>query len=114
VSEELIQHDGDAIARRVPQIITFRGEVVSFGSDLSGTLADNRFAEGADDEVSLFAEDTFGQLMDSFGQIYGEFGKAIGLQGNRLDVVRQIGDDTDGRATDHASGWDGSGGGSKG
>ncbi len=105
----MILHDGDEIAQKVPMLSTFRQMVIDFGNELAEALGQNKFAEGAKDEVSLYAQSSFQQLMDAFGKIYGALGEAIGLQGDRLSVLRQIGDDTEGATTEQSS-WPSSGG----
>ncbi|MCM3920749.1 hypothetical protein ND748_03535 [Frankia sp. AiPs1] len=109
MSDEVILHDGDEIAQKVPMLSTFRQQVTDLGGELADTIARNNFAKGAKDEVSLYAESSFQELMDAFGKIYGALGEAVGLQGDRLSVVRQIGDTTEGETTEEA-GWESPGG----
>jgi hypothetical protein len=114
MSGDVIRHDGDELAQRIPLLDTFRGDVVSLATVIAGTLATNRFAEGAKDDATKYAEKTFQELMHTFGQIYDALGQAIGLQGTRLAIVKTIGDGTEGSAAGTAAGWTGSGGGPKG
>ncbi|KQC35640.1 hypothetical protein UK82_25405 [Frankia sp. ACN1ag] len=110
MSDGVIRHDGDEIAQKVPALGAFRQHVTDLGGELADTLGRNKFADGAKDEVSLYAQETFQQLMDAFGKIYGALGEAIGLQGDRLSVVRQIGDNTEGETTEQAGNWQSPGG----
>jgi hypothetical protein len=111
MSDGLIRHDGDEIAQKVPLLSTFRQQVTDLGGELADTIARNKFADGAKDEVSRYAQKSFQQLMEAFGEIYGALGEAVGLQGDRLSVVRRIGDTTEGESTEHAEGWSQSPGG---
>ncbi|MGF7239059.1 MAG: hypothetical protein ACQSGP_29510 [Frankia sp.] len=108
MSDDVIRHDGDEIAQKVPMLGTFREQVTSLAVELGDTLARNDFAAGAKDQVSRYAESSFKQVMDAFGQVYGALGQAVGLQGDRLGVVGKIGDATEGGATEQAGGWSGS------
>lgn len=105
MTDDTIAFDGDDLARKVPMISRFREQVTGLGMDLKNTLAQNDFAAGATDQTSLYAASMFQQLMGAFGQIYGALGEAVGLQGDRLAAVRQIGDATEGAATEQAGGW---------
>jgi hypothetical protein len=106
--DDMIVHDGDELAQKVPMLDTFRGQVADLAVALADTLGRNNFAAGAKDQTSLYAQSSFNQVMDAFGQVYGALGKVIGLQGDRLSLVNQIGDATEGAATEQAGGWSGS------
>ncbi|SNQ46310.1 conserved hypothetical protein [Frankia canadensis] len=104
MSGQEITQDGDAIAARVPAVHAFQDHLVTVGK-LLHQAATTDFAGDAKDEATLIAKATFTQIMDSFGKVYGALGQAVGLQGDRLDAVRRIGDQTESAATQSA-GWD--------
>ncbi|CAO5147312.1 ESX-1 secretion-associated protein [Frankia sp. AiPs1] len=106
MSDRLIRQDGDEIAAKVPAIKTLQGDYGTFGTWLA-RIAGVDFAGDAKDEATLYAKATFHQIMTAFGKIYTSLGTAIGVQGDRLDAVRQIGDQTESGASSHASGWSG-------
>ncbi len=106
MSDELLEHDSDEIARAVAPLKGYRGEVVTFGTWLDG-VAGTDFVGDAKDEATLYAKSTFDKVIRDFGVVYGALGKAIGLQGDRLDVVRHIGDQTEDGAAKTAEGWPG-------
>ncbi|MEX5636806.1 hypothetical protein [Parafrankia sp. FMc2] len=110
MSAEPLWHDGDAIGEKVPALFSFQDALALFALKLAETLARYPFATGVEDEMSKTAGKTFEQLIDSFGQIFGALGEAVGLQGDRLQVVRGIGEQTEGDATTQAGAWGGSGG----
>ncbi|WP_018637224.1 hypothetical protein [Parafrankia elaeagni] len=114
MSGEPLWHDGDAIGEKVPALFSFQSALVLFGLKLTETLAEHPFAAGVEDEMSETAGKTFKRLIDSFEKIFGALGEAVGLQGDRLQVVRAIGEQTEGDATALGGSWGGSGGGSRG
>ncbi|WP_261560618.1 hypothetical protein [Frankia tisae] len=106
MSDELLEHDSDELARAVSPLLGYRGMVVTFGTWLDG-VAGTDFVGDAKDEPTLYAKLTFDKIMTAFGKIYGALGQAIGLQGDRLDLVRHIGDQTEDGTTQTAEGWPG-------
>jgi hypothetical protein len=110
VSDGLIEHDGDEIVKKVPALFDFNRDLQLLGDQLASVIGAYPFAEGTNDPTLQAAQSTFQQLMDVFGQIYTALGDAVGLQGGRLNLVRQIGDDTEDGATASAGQWQASGG----
>ncbi len=108
VSAKLIQHDGDAIASRVPALKALQGHYGDFGEWLV-SVAGVDFVGDAKDEATLYAKATFDKIMTAFGKIYVGLGQAIGVQGDRLNLVRRIGDETEAGTSQHAGNWPGGG-----
>ncbi len=106
MSEQLIRHDGDELANKVPALKAYRDEFVTFGTWL-GRVAGTDFVGDAKDDATLYAKSTFDKIMTAFSKVYGALGQAIGLQGDRLELVRRIGDDTEDGASKTAEGWPG-------
>ncbi|MEV0128433.1 hypothetical protein AB0H83_08200 [Dactylosporangium sp. NPDC050688] len=106
-----IQFSGDALAQRVPLLGQFR-------DDLAGTLrplmdiAECHWADGCegDDELALQARGAVREVLGKYVlPSYAELGESVGIEGEKLDLVRKIGDNTEGSNSDVAGGW-GSGG----
>ncbi|MCK9903745.1 hypothetical protein CC117_27375 [Parafrankia colletiae] len=114
MSDGTIRHDGDSIATKVPLLVAFQGDMVALAQFLDQTLGQYKFVDNPKDELSKLAQMTFEQIMAAFGQIYGALGEAVGLQGDRLNTVRGIGEGTEAGAAGHASGWAPPGGGHRG
>ncbi|ONH62028.1 hypothetical protein CcI49_00905 [Frankia sp. CcI49] len=110
MSGENITFDGDELANKVPILAEFRDDVVAFGKELADGIAQNNFAADAEDEASKLAYAMFRQVMQAFDKIYGALGTAIGVQGDRLGIVRNIGEATEAGAADTAGNWSGGGG----
>ncbi|EFC84681.1 hypothetical protein [Parafrankia sp. EUN1f] len=109
MSGEQIQFNGDELAEKVPMLADFREAFLAFGEELAEGIAQHNFARDAHDEVSKLSYAMFKQLMKYFGKIYDALGEAVGVQGDRLEAVRTIGEATETDATHSAGGWSGGG-----
>jgi hypothetical protein len=102
-----IEFSGDDLARRVPLLGQFRDDLAGMIDPLADIVA-CRWADGVPDKdtTTLQARDAVrGVLAKYVTPAYGELGEAVGLQGDKLDLVRRIGDSTEAGNTDLAGGW---------
>jgi hypothetical protein len=102
-----LNFDGDALAARVPLLGRFRDDLhdtIAFLSDIAACL----WAEGvpADDAQSLQARDNIKQMFDQYIMpAYRELADALGFQGEKLGLVKQIGDHTEHANGEVATSW---------
>ncbi|NBE80117.1 hypothetical protein [Micromonospora rubida] len=104
-----IEFSGDALAQRVPLLGQFR-------TDLENTLtplvdiAACRWAAGApaDDEFTMQVREAVRKMMAEYVlPAYVQLGESVGLQGDKLDLVRRIGEQTESGNSEIAGGWGG-------
>jgi len=102
-----IEFSGDELARRVPLLGQFR-------DDLTGTLtplmdiAACHWADGADsdDEQTVQARSAVRGVVGAYIlPAYAELGGAVGVQGDKLDLVRKIGDNIEDGNGEVAGNW---------
>jgi hypothetical protein len=109
---EPITFSGDDLARRVPLLGQFREDLVSTITPLTD-IAACRWANHAtsDDEMTTQARGgVHGVLVKYILPSYVSLGGSVGVQGDKLDIVRQVGDSTEGTNNEVAGGWPGGGG----
>jgi hypothetical protein len=109
MSDQPIEFSGDALAQRVPLLGAFQENLASIFEPLADVGA-CRWAEGApkDDELTAQTLAAVRQMMgDYILPAYELLGEAVGLQGDKLDMVRRIGDNTEATTTEIAGGWGG-------
>jgi hypothetical protein len=104
-----IEFSGDDLAARVPLLGQFRGHLI----DTATPLVDISLCRWAghpdgDDEITLQARNAVHGLLAKYVlPAYGLLGESVGLQGEKLGVVRNIGENTEDINGDAAGGWDG-------
>ncbi|WP_320065632.1 hypothetical protein [Micromonospora sp. RTGN7] len=107
-----IEFSGDALAQRVPLLTEFRQHLVDILEPLTDVVA-CRWADGApaNDEFTMAArENVRKMLVDYVLPAYLQLGESVGVQGEKLDVVRQVGENTEAGNAEVAGGWSGGGG----
>lgn len=106
-----IEFSGDALAQRVPLLGQFREDLTSTLRPLLD-IAECHWADGCDGDDEL-AHQARGAVREVLGKYvlpsYAELGESVGIEGEKLDVVRKIGENTEGTNSEVAGGW-GSGG----
>lgn len=109
MSAEHIEFAGDDIARRVPLLAQFRSEMKRTVDPLLD-IAACHWADGVpgDDDVTLQARAAIGGMLAQYIlPVYGLLADAIGYQGEKLDIVRRIGDNTEAGNSEAAGAWGG-------
>jgi hypothetical protein len=104
-----IVFNGDAVRLHVPLLEQFKVDLLGTVGPL-GEVAACHWADGVPDgdTQSLQARDYVKQMFDQYIMpAYGQLGEAIGVQGDKLGLVGQIGDHTESSNAEVASGWDG-------
>jgi hypothetical protein len=104
-----LSFDGDALANRVPLLGQFRDDLHDTIVPLS-EIAACRWADGVpgDDDQSLQARANIKQMFEKYIMpAYQELGDAMGFQGEKLGLVRQIGENTENSNGEVAGGWGG-------
>ncbi|MGW1062319.1 hypothetical protein [Micromonospora rubida] len=109
MSASSIEFSGDALAQRVPLLADFQGELGRFLGPLAD-IAMCRWADGApaDDEFTMEARAAVRKMLAEYVfPAYAQLGESVGLQGEKLDMVRRIGENTEASNTEVAGGWGG-------
>ncbi|WP_432990143.1 hypothetical protein [Dactylosporangium sp. CA-233914] len=89
-----IEFSGDDLARRVPLLGQFRDDLIGTLTPLTD-IAACRWADGVDqdDEQTIQARNAVrGVLSQYILPSYVQLGDSVGVQGDKLDLVRKIGD----------------------
>ncbi|GAB2922112.1 hypothetical protein GCM10027280_06670 [Micromonospora polyrhachis] len=109
MSASRIEFSGEALARRVPLLGQFQSDLEETVKTLVD-IAACRWADDApgDDKVTLQARKAVRDMLVKYVfPSYTALGGAVGLQGEKLDVVRRIGDNTEASNAEAAGGWGG-------
>lgn len=104
-----ISHSGDDLVRRVPLLGVFQDDLAAVLGPLAD-IAACRWAAGApgDDRVTHGARAAVHGVVSGYVMpTYVGLGESVGLQADKLDVVRRIGDDTEAGNGELAGGWGG-------
>jgi hypothetical protein len=102
-----ISHHGDQLGNQVPALHEFR-TIMNDDINTLMEIVECRWAKGApaSDEFTMAACATIRKmLIDNVFRTYLQLGEAVGLQGDKLNLVRRIGENTEGGNTELASGW---------
>ncbi len=109
MSAEHIEFAGDDLARRVPLLGQFRTDLKRTVDPLLDVAACH-WADGVpgDDDVTLQAKAAISGMLDQYVlPVYALLADAVGFQGEKLHIVRQIGDNTEAGNSEAAGGWGG-------
>ncbi|MGC4807647.1 hypothetical protein [Micromonospora sp. DT233] len=102
-----ISHDGDQLANQVPLLHAFQGLMIET-IDMLMRIAECHWANGApaDDEFTMAARANIRKMFSDYVfPTYLMLGEAVGLQGDKLGLVKKIGENTEGGNTEMAGGW---------
>ncbi|MGC4790552.1 hypothetical protein ACLQ22_22305 [Micromonospora sp. DT178] len=97
MSTSRITFNGDALARQVPLVGQFKDHLIGT-VDPVREIAECRWADGvpADDELSLQARAAvMGLLANIVLAAYAKLAEAAGFQGEKLNLYRRVGDNTE-------------------
>jgi hypothetical protein len=102
-----IEFSGDDLTRRVPLLGQFCDDLIAVVTPLID-ISQCQWAEG-DDEMTMQARATIFDLMTKYVlPAYSLLGEAVGMQGDKLGLVRLIGDQTE-ATNGQSAGWTGGG-----
>lgn len=111
MSAQRIEFSGENLAQRVPLLGKFRDDLAETVDPLVD-IAACRWAQNVpgDDEVTLQARAAVQDMMIKYVlPAYAQLGGSVGLQGEKLDLVRHVGDNTEAGNSEVAGGWEGGG-----
>ncbi|WP_416902604.1 hypothetical protein [Micromonospora echinospora] len=97
MSGSRVEFNGDALAQRVPLLGQFKDHLIST-VDPVRQIAECRWAAGvpADDELSLQARAAVQQVLAGIVlAAYAKLAQAAGFQGEKVDLVRRVGENTE-------------------
>lgn len=107
MSELRIEFSGDDLAGRVPLLGQFRDDLKETVDPLLD-IAACRWAEGVpgDDATTLQARAAVQEMLHKYVlPAYEALGESVGFQGEKLDLVRHIGENTEAGNSEAAGGW---------
>ncbi|SCL13138.1 hypothetical protein [Micromonospora inyonensis] len=102
MSGSRIEFNGDALAQQVPLVGQFKDHLIGT-VDPVRQIAECRWAAGvpADDELSLQARAAVQQVLAGIVlAAYAKLAHAAGFQGEKLDLVRRVGENTEATGTE--------------